>query len=70
MQSYPINAIIEVFAQDQKVKCKTTIVPETGLSKSQKEQLNAAVAEARRDGQRFWRQHHSGFIIRRECLIK
>lgn len=70
MYSQPINVIIEVFPQDNLVKSKTMIIPETQLTKAQKEQINNALSEARRDGRRIWTRNHSGFKIRREFSIK
>ncbi len=65
-----INAIIEVFPENGRVKSKTIIKPNIDLTKDQKRQLGVVVDEAQREGRNIWRQHHSGFMIRRECLIK
>lgn len=67
----PINAIIEVFSEDNRIKSKTILVPEdVELTKVQKKRLKDAVTEAQRVGRNIWHRQRSSFKLRQEYTIK
>lgn len=70
MEPQTIQATIEVFPENGKVKARTIIKPETKLNKEQKTKLKSAVNESLHTGRTIWRRNHSNFMVTQHCLLK
>lgn len=69
MKPQQIKATIEVFAEDGRVKSRTTLDPIASLTKEQKLQLRDAVNKHLQTGRNIWARNHSGFMIKQQCLL-